>query len=215
MLLIHILQSGKIKAFPKDDRKGKIKELLTADVKLEGYDHLYLPSSPFDKVVNIDYNSGTPMQSAAKCPFLLVFTVTHYAGPDASLKAIQKERESKYGGVEESKNSLKSKLLKSETSMMDVILASKPKKQACIFKVFDDCRQDVLALQVIQLMQSVYKAVGLDIPLFPYRVIATRSSTCGNAVGGIIEVVPNCDSRDGLGKKGGYSYYCLYFKFGT
>ncbi|XP_022947644.1 phosphatidylinositol 4-kinase alpha 1-like isoform X2 [Cucurbita moschata] len=68
------------------------------------------------------------------------------------------------------------------------------KPQACIFKVGDDCRQDVLALQVISLLRDVFEAVGLSLYLFPYGVLPTGPER------GIIEVVPNVRSRSQMGE---------------
>ncbi|KAK8360278.1 hypothetical protein V6Z12_A04G152600 [Gossypium hirsutum] len=68
------------------------------------------------------------------------------------------------------------------------------KPQACIFKVGDDCRQDVLALQVIALLRDIFAAVGLNLYLFPYGVLPTGPER------GIIEVVPNTRSRSQMGE---------------
>ncbi|PWN26051.1 hypothetical protein BDZ90DRAFT_281021 [Jaminaea rosea] len=66
--------------------------------------------------------------------------------------------------------------------------------QGAIFKVGDDCRQDVLALQVMAMLKNIYTAVGLDAYLYPYRVTATGPG-CG-----VIDVVANATSRDEMGR---------------
>ena len=63
-----------------------------------------------------------------------------------------------------------------------------------IFKVGDDCRQDVLALQVIAMFKNIFTSVGLTLFVLPYRVTATGPGM------GVIDVVPNATSRDEMGR---------------
>eukprot|EP00981_Chlorochromonas_danica_P005771 scaffold1190_cov187-Ochromonas_danica.AAC.3 len=83
------------------------------------------------------------------------------------------------------------------------------KWQACIFKTNDDCRQDVLTLQVMRVMLNWFQHCGLDVHLIPYHVLSTRVGE-KMALGGIIEVVANVHSRDQLGKAG-YKTLLQYF----
>mmetsp|Transcript_10055 Transcript_10055/g.9991 ORF Transcript_10055/g.9991 Transcript_10055/m.9991 type:complete len:324 (-) Transcript_10055:114-1085(-) len=70
----------------------------------------------------------------------------------------------------------------------------------CIFKVDDDLRQDILALQIIKLFQKIFKKHGeLDLFVAPYKCISNRTGE-KSTLGGIIECVPNSHSRDQLGK---------------
>ncbi|TKR67531.1 hypothetical protein L596_023672 [Steinernema carpocapsae] len=65
--------SGTIKPYPKGDQRKKACLKALAEVKLKTI--TYLPSNPEAVVIDIDYSSGTPMQSAAKAPFLARFKV--------------------------------------------------------------------------------------------------------------------------------------------
>lgn len=82
------------------------------------------------------------------------------------------------------------------------------KWQAAIFKVGDDCRQDVLALQLISMFRTIWSNIGLDVYVFPNRVTATAPG-CG-----VIDVLPNSISRDMLGREavnGLYEYFVTKF----
>ncbi|CAG9559156.1 unnamed protein product [Danaus chrysippus] len=179
--------SGIIRPYPKGaERKRACLEALK-NVKVQP--GCYLPSNPDSMVLDIDYKSGTPMQSAAKAPYLARFRVRKYgiSEMEAVAMAIASGEELP---TEEGKDRYTS--IAAETW------------QAAIFKVGDDVRQDMLALQVISLFKNVFQQVGLDLYLFPYKVVATAPG-CG-----VIECVPNAKSRDQLGRQtdiGMYEYF--------
>lgn len=66
---------------------------------------------------------------------------------------------------------------------------------SCIFKVNDDLRQDILALQVIKLFQKIFKKCDLDLYVVPYKCISNRTGS-DKLLGGLIECIPNSYSRD-------------------
>lgn len=174
--------SGKLKPLirkSKPEKKQKIEEELR---KIQVEVGVYLPSNPEGVVIGIDRKSGKPLQSHAKAPFMATFRIR---------KELDKSDEAE------------EQLIKSNG------IALKPLEtyevwQSAIFKVGDDCRQDVLALQLIAAFRGIFHSVGLDVYVYPYRVTATAPG-CG-----VIDVLPNSISRDMLGREavnGLYDYF--------
>jgi phosphatidylinositol 4-kinase len=175
--------SGKLKPYikrPKPEKKQKIEEELR---KIKVDIGVYLPSNPDGVVIGIDRKSGKPLQSHAKAPYMATFRI----------------KKSK-GDMERTDEMLE------ETNQTDSIPQDNTVEiwQSAIFKVGDDCRQDVLALQMIAAFRGIFNDVGLDVYVFPYRVTATAPG-CG-----VIDVLPNSISRDMLGREsvnGLYDYF--------
>ncbi|PVI01342.1 hypothetical protein DM02DRAFT_613746 [Periconia macrospinosa] len=158
---------------PKEAKKQMIEEELR---KIKVDVGVYLPSNPDGVVIGIDRKSGKPLQSHAKTPFMATFRIRkskHETDP-----------EDEGGAIVASNSSIAS----SKRNTYEVW-------QAAIFKVGDDCRQDVLALQMISAFRGIFNHVGLDVWVFPYRVTATAPG-CG-----MIDVLPNSISRDMLGRE--------------
>ncbi|TKA26301.1 hypothetical protein B0A50_05080 [Salinomyces thailandicus] len=172
--------SGTLKPFikrPKPEKKQKIEEELR---KIQVDVGVYLPSNPDGVVIGIDRKSGKPLQSHAKAPYMATFRIRkEEAEPETSEQEALQSAE----------------LARRRTYEV---------WQSAIFKVGDDCRQDVLALQLIATFRGIFNSVGLDVYVFPYRVTATAPG-CG-----VIDVLPNSISRDMLGREavnGLYEYF--------
>jgi phosphatidylinositol 4-kinase len=174
--------SGKLKPYiksPKPEKKQKIEEELRK-IKVEV--GVYLPSNPDGVVIGIDRKSGKPLQSHAKAPYMATFRIKKNKGDMESTDETLETNAN--GGVP-------------QDSSIEVW-------QSAIFKVGDDCRQDVLALQMISAFRGIFNNVGLDVYVFPYRVTATAPG-CG-----VIDVLPNSISRDMVGREavnGLYDYF--------
>ncbi|KAF4470103.1 phosphatidylinositol 4-kinase [Fusarium albosuccineum] len=175
--------SGKLKPLikkSKPEKKQKIEEELRK-IKVEV--GVYLPSNPDGVVIGIDRKSGKPLQSHAKAPYMATFRIKKNKGGLSEVDEMMEENDGEDHETPE------------ETVEV---------WQSAIFKVGDDCRQDVLALQMIAAFRGIFHDVGLDVYVFPYRVTATAPG-CG-----VIDVLPNSISRDMLGREavnGLYDYF--------
>ncbi|ERF71300.1 hypothetical protein EPUS_03454 [Endocarpon pusillum Z07020] len=196
--------SGKLKPYikrPKPEKKVKIEEELRM-IKVEI--GVYLPSNPDGVVVGIDRKSGKPLQSHAKAPFMATFRIRRSYEQSAEnvgdlVGDAPKDQERK-----RPKNISAGSA--SDLSMMGGLTTANTFEvwQSAIFKVGDDCRQDVLALQMIAAFRGIFNSCGLDVYVYPYRVTATAPG-CG-----VIDVLPNSISRDMLGREavnGLYDYF--------
>ena len=137
---------------------------------------VYLPSNPECAVVGIDHASAKPMQSAEKAPFRAKFKVKKF-------------------NLEDVESINQSDSLLRQISQQSVANENNTFWQSCIFKVGDDVRQDMLALQIMTLFKEVLETADLELFFKPYKVVCTEPG-CG-----IIECVPNAISRDQLGRK--------------
>lgn len=175
--------SGKLKPLikrPKPEKKQKIEEELRK-IKVEV--GVYLPSNPDGVVIGIDRKSGKPLQSHAKAPFMATFRI----------------KKPKTENVEVAEDVIESRQNGRATKESTI-----ETWQSAIFKVGDDCRQDVLALQMVAAFRGIFHNVGLDVYVFPYRVTATAPGR------GVVDVLPNSISRDMLGREavnGLYDYF--------
>ncbi|KAF7552189.1 hypothetical protein G7046_g7499 [Stylonectria norvegica] len=176
--------SGKLKPYikrSKPEKKQKIEEELRK-IKVEV--GVYLPSNPDGVVIGIDRKSGKPLQSHAKAPYMATFRIKKNKGSLQEVNDMLEETNKDGHDMP-------------EHNTVEVW-------QSAIFKVGDDCRQDVLALQMIAAFRGIFHDVGLDVYVFPYRVTATAPG-CG-----VIDVLPNSISRDMLGREavnGLYDYF--------
>ncbi|GMK56681.1 hypothetical protein CspeluHIS016_0305210 [Cutaneotrichosporon spelunceum] len=157
--------SGKLKPYIKKTKPEKKAKIDEEMAKIKLEVGVYLPSNPDGVVVDLDRKSGRPLQSHAKAPFMATFKV-------------RKERVDLDASIDDP----------------DAPKVTYEVWQSAIFKVGDDCRQDVLALQLIAMFKNVFMQLGLTLYLFPYRVTATDAGR------GVIDVVPNATSRDEMGR---------------
>lgn len=196
--------SGKLKPYikrSKPEKKAKIEEELRK-IKVEV--GVYLPSNPEGVVVGIDRKSGKPLQSHAKAPFMATFRIRKSRESSVESMSAVLEDAPKENDRRRPKNTSAGSA--SELSVMAGSGSAETYEvwQSAIFKVGDDCRQDVLALQMIAAFRSIFNSCGLDVFVYPYRVTATAPG-CG-----VIDVLPNSISRDMLGREavnGLYDYF--------
>ncbi|KAI4901230.1 hypothetical protein NFI96_026188 [Prochilodus magdalenae] len=134
-----------VQPIPKGEERSRACLRALSEIKVQP--GCYLPSNPEAIVLDIDYTSGTPMQSAAKAPYLAKFKVKR-----CGVSELEKE------GLLCRSDSLDEPRTEEE--------AQRVCWQAAIFKVGDDCRQ------------------------------------CG-----VIECIPDCKSRDQLGRQTDFGMY--------
>lgn len=166
--------SAKIKDGSLADGSRK-KKCMKEIGKVKMVDGCYLPSNPTCLVKDINRAVAIPLQSHAKAPYLAEFFVQEFGFED-----LEKFAE---------KDDAERKIIEKEHANAPIV------PQKAIFKVGDDIRQDVLALQITEIFSRAFQEAGLNLYVYPYKVVATDPG-CG-----VIECVPESASRDQLGRQ--------------
>lgn len=155
------------------------------------------------------------MQSAAKVPILVAFEVERSPDGHAIATTVSRRarasnqlRDSEDGGGHEGGGADGKQRRQRPTAAQPAAPPRRPERLAAIFKVGDDIRQDVLAMQVIGLLHGAFRRAGLPLYLRPYGCLPTGHE-CG-----VIECVPDTRSRAALGElsdRGLHDIFCAEF----
>ena len=225
--------SAMLKAEKNKTKHNEMCAAALAEIKFS--DGLYMPTEPYKKVVGVDVKSGTPMQSAARCPFRLTFRTQPWNGPDdflaekksspAADSSCAMPSPRKFSNARRLSLSTPSpgpspaKRTKADRAALSLAREQEHKDareeeeaegtSQCIFKVYDDIRQDALTVQVLRILKDQWAAIGIPLYVTPYSIIPTRTGA-DRALGGIIQVVPS-KSRDQIGKSGGAKTLLKFF----
>jgi hypothetical protein len=153
-----------LKRLIKSSLEGLIESANTQDHPVDTHNIVspvptYLPTHIDRTIVSINTSSGRPMQSAAKCPFMLTFntapasmsTLSASSNADGSANA-ESTSEDPGGALKTFTLQASSQENASEVAQT-ATLERVPEvavdgEDSCIFKVFDDCRQDALTIEV-------------------------------------------------------------------
>ena len=154
----------------KPEKKQKIDEEM---LKIKVEKGVYLPSHPEGSVIDIDRHSGRPLQSHAKTPFMATFVVEREMAADYSETAITESGGEQPSDTGPADGNAPLPPLQGVDSVTQSNNKTETGRISAIFKVGDDCRQDVLAMQVIAQFKNIYNVFGLDLQVQPYKVLAT------------------------------------------
>ncbi|KAJ1839862.1 phosphatidylinositol-4- kinase, partial [Coemansia sp. RSA 2703] len=85
--------SGKLKPFIKKSKAEKKRKIDEEMRKVRVQPGVYLPSNPEGVVVDIDYDSGRPLQSHAKAPFMATFVIRRPVAAADEVQELLKQAE--------------------------------------------------------------------------------------------------------------------------
>ncbi|KAI8052348.1 hypothetical protein BDF22DRAFT_743918 [Syncephalis plumigaleata] len=184
--------SGKLKPFIKSSKEEKKKKIDEEIRKVHVDVGVYLPSNPDGIVTGIDYQSGRPLQSHAKAPFMATFRIQRTVEEEEEEPIVTTHATSNTGAngkaVPINKNTTTTE------SRVNLVVGHFQGWR----RLSTGCTCSAIDLHV----PGIFDSIGLDLWVFPYRVVATAPG-CG-----VIDVIPNSISRDQLVVK---SYFITKF----
>lgn len=211
--------SESLRGFDKTDRAGALKrQCLRLGKHIHPSVGVYIPlkqsTAEFEGVVDIDSNGGHAFSTKERVPVLLTFKVgasgadiattlhAHYGeqnstdGEEVSLgKRIASVFKSTLQRSPSSIWAEENQLSREASNISRHATPVETRWQHVIAKSNDDLRQEMFMMQLIYFINDVWTSEGLNLWLFPYRILSTSKST------GLIEVVEDSDSIDGIKSK--------------